>query len=166
MLRPPPFSGATEREPTLMLVTSGAGGDNWRLDLLMYRISRRLTAVAFLLTSRIFLSGSEGESAGSEQSVKDANRNKAWTSLIILSQPFYFFAACCVIRDASLITPGSLDVAVIRLSLMFVDCGGLRGRRDLRQLLKKSSSFGCTSTELRADSSTSPQVASHKNWRK
>ena len=148
-----------------MLVTSGAGGENWQLNLLMNRSSRWLTDVAVPLTSRIFLSVSEGESAGLEQFVGDANRNKAWTSLIRLSRPFGFFAACCVTRDSSLITAVSLNVAVTRLLLMFVNCGGPQGRRDSRRLLKKSSSFGCAGTELRTDSSTSPQVASHRNWR-
>ena len=42
----------------------------------MNRSATRFTADAVPLTSKTFLSGSEGESAGSEQFAKDANRNK------------------------------------------------------------------------------------------
>ena len=166
MLILPPFSSASEKAPALMLVKSGAGWKNWRLNLLNNRSSRRYTAAAVPLTSRIFLRESEGESAGSEQFVEDGYRNKAWTSLIILSQLFCFFAAYCVTRNASLITAVGLSVAVMRLPLMFFECGELRGRRYTRRSLKKLSSFGCTGTELRTDISTSPQVASHRNWRR
>ena len=74
---PAPFSGAPEKEPALMLVISGAGGENSRPDLPMSRCSTRVTDAAVLFTSRIFLSGSEGEFAGSEQFVEDVYRNKA-----------------------------------------------------------------------------------------
>ena len=80
---------------------SGAGGENWQPNLLMNRSCRRFTAADVPVTSRIFLRVSEGESAGSEQFIEDANRNKAWTSLIKLAQPFCFFAAYCVTRDTT-----------------------------------------------------------------
>ena len=157
----PPFSGSPEKALALMLATSGDVGENWQLNLLTNRSCRQFYAAAVPCTSRIFLRGSEGESAGSEQFFEDANRNKTWTSLIRLSQPFCFFAACCATRDASLTTADHLYVAVTKPSLMFVDCGELLGRRHLREPL----SFGCTGTELRTDISISPQVASHRNWR-
>ena len=160
----PPFSGSPEKALALMLATSGDVGENWQLNLLTNRSCRQFYAAAVPCTSRIFLRGSEGESAGSEQFVEDANRNKAWTMLIRLSQPFCFFAACCVDRYVSLITAVCLSIAVTRLLLMFVDCGELLGWRHSRQLLKKSLSFGCTGTELRTYISTSLQVTSHRNW--
>ena len=163
---PPLFSGSPEKAPTLMLVTSSTGGENWWLNLLINRSCRQFTAAPVPLTSRIFLRGSKGDSAGLEQFVEDANRNKAWTSLIRLFQPLCFFAACCVTRDSSLITAVSLYVAATSLSFMCVDCGEMLGRRYSRQLLKKSSSFGCTGTEIHTDISTSPQAASHQNWRR
>ena len=57
-----------------MLVISGAGGKNSWLDLPMSRSSTLVTDAAVLFTSKIFLSESEGESAGSEQFVEDAYR--------------------------------------------------------------------------------------------